>query len=164
MCVGIYFLRVPFSYTYPDSDDKAETIEAAWQYLPLMMVSSIFAIELECIKAYLISYKVYTPFIFIHIATTILHVAWCYIFIHYLDLGIQGAGIAVVITEALNNVFLIIYLACSENKIHFAGVELGFPFFSKFALFKSYIRSSLAIVIHIYADFLVFFMLTFVAM
>ena len=54
-CLLIYFLRVPFSYVIPE-EDRNNIIEDAWHYLPFLMVSTIFAIELECIKAYLLAH------------------------------------------------------------------------------------------------------------
>jgi MATE family multidrug resistance protein len=76
----LYFLKVPFSYTIPAAD-RAETVDAAWEYLPWMLLSSIFAIELECFKSYLIAHEIFTPFIVIHFSTTGLHVLWCWLLI-----------------------------------------------------------------------------------
>lgn len=100
----MYFLKVPFSYTIP-GDDRIPTTDAAWEYLPYLMLSSFFAIEFEAFKSYLIANEIFTPFIFIHFTTTGLHIFWCWLFIVHLDLGIKGAGIAIIISEVNLSLF-----------------------------------------------------------
>jgi MATE family multidrug resistance protein len=46
----------------------------------------------------------------------------------------------------------------------FLGVQVAFPLIKQAKLLLSYVKSSLAIVIHVYADFLAFFMLTIISM
>lgn len=71
--------------------------------MPLML-SSIFAVEFECFKTYMIACQVFTPFIAIHLTTTALHILWCYIFIEKYDLGLTGASYAIIITEVLPHI------------------------------------------------------------
>lgn len=129
-----------------------------------LMGSTIFAVEFECFKTYMIACKVFTPFIFIHIFTTGLHILWCYLFIELMDLKITGACYAILITEVLNCVLLAIYMLVSSEKQHLSGFTFKFILIKKFKLFRSYMKSSFSIVIHVYADFFVFFLLTFLAM
>jgi Na+-driven multidrug efflux pump len=93
-------MKIPFGLTVP-SEDRDETIEYAWEYLPLFMASCIFAIEFEAFKAYLLACEIFTPFIFIHFTTTGLHIFWCWLFISKSDMGINGAGLAILVTEVL---------------------------------------------------------------
>ena len=98
LCLIVYFLKVPFSYSIP-AEDRDQTVDDAWAYLPWMMASSIFAIQLECFKSYLIAYEIFTPFIFIHFSTTGLHFLWCWLFMSHWNYGIDGAGFAIMLTE-----------------------------------------------------------------
>ena len=117
----VYFLRVPFSYSIPE-ENRADVIEAAWEYLPLLMVSSFLAVQLECFKAYMLAYEITTPFIFIHIGTTVLHIFWCKLFIVTLSMGIKGAGIAIIITEVFQKkyhyYFKKVSECCSSNNLY----------------------------------------------
>lgn len=65
------------------------------------MVSTFFAIQFEAFKSYLIANEIFTPFIFIHFSTTGLHIFWCWLFIVHYDWGIQGAGLAIIISEVI---------------------------------------------------------------
>lgn len=128
------------------------------------MVSNIFALEFECFKSYMIACKVFTPFIAIHFITTSLLILWCYLLIDIAHLGITGAGIGIIITEVLNCILLCLYLCFSKDNEHFNGFTFNFLIVKKFRLFKSYLKSSYPMIVHIYADFFVFFLLTFLAM
>lgn len=80
LCILIYSLKIPFSYTIPE-DSRIEVIDKAWEYLPWLMASTIFAIQFECFKSYLTAHEIFTLFIYIHISTTALHYFWCWLFI-----------------------------------------------------------------------------------
>ena len=132
-CLLVYFLRGPLSYAIPE-EDRVQVLEDAWHYLPFLMVSTIFAIELECIKAYLLAHQITTPFIFIHLVTTSLHVFWSWLFIYHLEFGIDGAGLAIILTEVslffflykkpqvLNNILLGLYLLFSSSSQYFKNI------------------------------------------
>lgn len=113
LCVILYFLKVPFSKTITDSPEK--TSDYAWDYLMPLMVSSIFAVEFECFKTYMIACLVFTPFIIIHLSTTLLHVLWCYLLIEREELKIEGACYAIIITEVLNCVLLALYMIIKKS-------------------------------------------------
>jgi Na+-driven multidrug efflux pump len=113
LCVFVYLMKKPFSYAIP-AEGRDAIVDDAWEYMPLMMVSCLFAIQLECAKAYLLAYEVTTPFTFIHFTSTLLHIFWCWLLIYTLGYGIIGAGIAIVITEVLTiiNIFSLLILYC----------------------------------------------------
>lgn len=55
-------------------------------------------------------------------------------------------------------------LIAKKDREHFSGFTFKPLIVKKMKLLKAYIKSSFSIVIHVYADFFVFFLLTFLAM
>jgi MATE family multidrug resistance protein len=91
-------MKIPFSYTFPE-ENRDVIVSYAWDYMPLLMVSFLFSIELECFKAYMLAHEVTTPFTLIHFTTTGFHVFWCWLLIDKHNLGVFGAGLSLIITE-----------------------------------------------------------------
>jgi len=54
----------------------------------------------------MIANKITYPFTVIHVVTTLIHWLLTWLFIEIYDLGIQGAGVTIIITEILNLVGL----------------------------------------------------------
>lgn len=104
---------------------------------------------------------------FIQLGTAALHTLWCYLFIDYLDIGggIAGAGLAIICTEILNCVFCVIaILGTKYKKEVFSDYKFKFSLRKKEKkLFASFLRGSIPIIGHIYADYFVFFLLNFIA-
>lgn len=103
---------------------------------------------------------------FIQLATAALHVFWCWLFVDVLDIGggIPGAGLAIICTEVLNCFFCVIIIVFSEYKnIVFENYKFSFSWKRHKKVFLSFLRNSLPIIAHIYADYFVFFLLNFIA-
>lgn len=62
------------------------------------------------------SIQAYIPYI-----TLVFHVLWCYIFLNYLDLKIEGAAIVQILQFWMNYIILEIIIRCSEAKKHIHG-------------------------------------------
>jgi MATE family multidrug resistance protein len=103
---------------------------------------------------------------FIQLGTALLHTGWCYLFIDYMDLGggIPGAGLAIICTEVLNCVFCLLVVSCTKyRRTVFENYKFRFAFKKQKKLFLSFLRESIPIIGHIYADYFVFFLLNFIA-
>ncbi|KAM3137911.1 hypothetical protein pb186bvf_009992 [Paramecium bursaria] len=155
LCGLLYLTKSLFVHTI--QEDAQATADVAWVFLSPLIISQIFAIEFECFKTYMLACKRFTPFIVIHLTTTSLLVLWCYVFIIHLDMYLWGAGLGIIITEFLNCMLLAIYLKFSNDSNQFSGFVWHPLFVKEWQLFKAYLKSS----IHIYADFFVFQLLTF---
>ena len=154
ICGILYLTKRLFILTI--EEDPQATADATWIFLLPLILSTIFAIEFECFKTYMIACKIFTPFITIHLITTSLLILWCYLFIQQLEWQLWGAGLGIIITEVLNCLLLGIYLFFSSDSKNFSGL-IWLPLVSKkWRLFVAYIKTSFNIVIHIYADFFIF--------
>ena len=159
----LYCLKTPFAYTIP-AEERQETSDFAWTYLVYLMASTLFAIEFEALKAFLLAHKITSPFMVIQLFTTCLHYFWCYLLVEKYSFGIHGAGAAIIITEVLNIILLSIWVSFTNLRIYFKKVSLKIIWKQDKDLIKSYIKSSFAIVIHIYLEFVVFFFMNFVCL
>ena len=160
--VIIMLLRHPFSLTIPEQD-REQTIYYCYLYMPYLLFSSLFAVEFEAIKAYLIAYKKTYPFMFIHTFTVVLHYFWCYLLISKFKFGVHGGGIATLITEILNCLIILIWVYFSDLKQHFHNFSFKLGKDAK-NIIISFLTSSFAIISHIYLDFFVFFFMNFIAL
>lgn len=100
LCCILYALKVPLKLSI--AEDQDQTSDAAWLFLLYLLPASILALEFEGLKTYLIAYKITYPFTFIHVSTTGLHWLLTWLFMVEFEWGIQGAGIAMLLTEVLN--------------------------------------------------------------
>jgi len=100
LCLVLLALKRPFKYTI--IEDVDETSDVAWVFLYYLLPASILALQFEGIKTYLIANKITYPFTFIHLITTGLNWLMVWLFMAEFDLGIHGAGIAILATEILN--------------------------------------------------------------
>ncbi|CAK94292.1 unnamed protein product (macronuclear) [Paramecium tetraurelia] len=152
-----------------NEDDREATSDASQIYLYYLLPSTLFAILYECMKSYMIANKIqiFAVFMFIQLGTAALHTLWCYLFIDYWDIGggIAGAGLAIICTEVLNCVFCLIAICATKYKKQvFSDYKFKFTMRKKEKkLFSSFLRGSIPIIGHIYADFFVFFLLNFIA-
>ncbi|CAD8183873.1 unnamed protein product [Paramecium octaurelia] len=150
-----------------NEDDRDATSDASQIYLYYLLPSTLFAILYECMKSYMIANKIFAVFMFIQLGTAALHTLWCYLFIDYLDIGggIAGAGLAIICTEVLNCVFCLIAICATKYKKQvFSGYKFKFSMKkTEKKLFQSFLRESIPIIGHIYADFFVFFLLNFIS-
>lgn len=74
--------------------------------------------EFECFKTFMVAHKVVYPFTFIHIITTCLHYGSTYLLVVTFDLGIKGAGLAILSTEIFNLVGILSMPFCFRNSLY----------------------------------------------
>ena len=67
-----------------------------------MIPAFILSMEFECLKTFMVAHKVVYPFTFIHLITTCLHFGSTYLLVVTFQMGIAGAGLAILSTEVLN--------------------------------------------------------------
>ncbi|CAD8090331.1 unnamed protein product [Paramecium primaurelia] len=146
--------------------DREATSDASQLYLYYLLPSTLFAILYECIKSFLISNKIFAVFMYIQLFTAMIHILWCELFIEYLNIGggVPGAGLAIICTEALNLILCILVIICTKyRKKVFSNYRFKFSLKRQKNIFKSFLKESFPIIAHIYADFFVFFLLSFIA-
>ncbi|CAD8104675.1 unnamed protein product [Paramecium sonneborni] len=163
---AILILIKPIIALTINEKDREATSDASQIYLYYLLPSTLFAILYECIKSFMISNKIFAVFMYIQLFTAIIHLFWCELFINYLDIGggIPGAGLAIICTEVLNFILCIFLIICTRYRRQvFSNYRFKFSFKRQKNIFKSFLKESFPIIAHIYADFFVFFLLTFIA-
>lgn len=93
-------LKVPLKLII--TENQEETSDYAWRYLMYFLPATLLALELECVKTYMIAHKITYPFTIIHLCTTFLHWFLTWLLIKKLGWGMDGAGLAILITESCN--------------------------------------------------------------
>ncbi|KAM3127933.1 hypothetical protein pb186bvf_019965 [Paramecium bursaria] len=160
--LGLYLLKEPMKFLI--QDDKDKTSEAAWEYLIYSLIANVIVMEFEGIKSFMIANKVTYPFPFIHISSTVAHYFFCSYLIKDRQLGIQGAGIALLLTESLNLLLLLLFIIFTRaGRRIFRGTEILLPR-KRWQLVRIYFKASIPQVLHILCDFFAFFFLSLVAL
>lgn len=137
-------------------DTRVATIASSFAH---SMLPSIFlAIQYQASLRYLQAMNIFTPGMIITMITAILHSLWCFVFINVLDLNVIGAGIAMAITQLLNNILIGIYInyknPCPESYF-FINADCF-----DMILICNYLRKALPAAILFAADWLGFEILT----
>ena len=88
-------------------NSKDSIIDYAWDYLIFLLPAQILALNFDSIKNYLLAQEITYPFIIIHSIVTMMHVGLGYLFIIQLKMGLEGAGISILLSEILNSLGII---------------------------------------------------------
>ena len=81
-----------------------------YKYVISMFPGSFFLAFYDLIIMFLSSQNIFKPSMYIQIVTTILHFAFCYLFVDIFKLNILGIAYAMNVTQGLNFCFIILYL------------------------------------------------------
>lgn len=109
----LYYAKWPIKYLIQEDVDLVS--DQTWIYLIYALIANFLALQFESLKTYTIANQINYPFPIVHTISTGAHFGFCYLFIVYLHLGVQGAGIAIILTESLNiTLFLCMYLYISD--------------------------------------------------
>ena len=93
-----------------------QTSGYAREYIVGQIPGLMMQAQFDCVMRYLSAYrKSHIPMVTQFISTA-LHVAWCYLFIIKLEMGISGASLAICITYSSNFFALLFYTTVIETK------------------------------------------------
>ncbi|CAK70932.1 unnamed protein product (macronuclear) [Paramecium tetraurelia] len=160
----LLILKYPLSLTIRE-DQREATSDYSQEFLYYLIPAIILALEFESAKCFMVAHKVTYPFTIIHFCTLAVHWFLCWLFIVEFQWGVSGAGVVIIITEVLNIVGLVLFVQFTNLKREiFQGTKIimDVPRFKKLGI--SYIKTSIPIVLHIYSEFFVFFLLSFIAL
>ncbi len=139
----------------------SEVADIAAVFAYSMAPSLFFSLQYNTSLRYLQAMKIFTPGMFITLATALLHPLWCYIFINNLDFGVVGAGVAMGITQILNWILVTVYIhvtnPCPESYFYLDKEVF------QFSLILDYLRKGVPAAILFAADWLGFEVLTLMA-
>ncbi|KAM3129803.1 hypothetical protein pb186bvf_018097 [Paramecium bursaria] len=159
----LYIAKWPISYLIQEDVDLVS--DQTWIYLKYALIANFLALQFEGLKTYTIANQINYPFPIVHTLSTGAHFGFCYLFIVYLNQGVQGAGIAIILTESLNIIlFILIILITDLKRSIFHKISLTWSYKRHWRLTKDYIFTSILFVCHIFIDFLAFFALSFFAL
>ncbi|CAD8133992.1 unnamed protein product [Paramecium pentaurelia] len=157
-------LKYPLSLTIRE-DQREETSNYSQEFLYYLIPAIILALEFESAKCFMVAHKITYPFTIIHFCTLGIHWFLCWLFIVQFQWGIPGAGVVIILTEVLNIVGLVLFVQFTNLKREvFQGTKLliDIPRFKKLGF--QYIKTSIPIVLHIFSEFFVFFLMSFFAL
>jgi MATE family multidrug resistance protein len=139
----------------------SEVSDIASDFSYSMIPSLFFALQYNTSLRYLQAMKIFTPGMYITLATALLHPLWCYIFIIFFDWGVVGAGISMGLTQFFNWILVTIYIhlknPCPESYFYWDAEVFQMP------LILDYLKKGVPAAILFAADWLGFEVLTLMA-
>ena len=98
---SLYFSK-PLVKMILDFNESSKVIDYAWDYMIFLLPAKILALNFDSFKNYLMAHNITYPFVIIHTIVTMIYIGLLYIFIIQLKMGLQGAGISILLAEILN--------------------------------------------------------------
>ncbi|KAM3134504.1 hypothetical protein pb186bvf_013318 [Paramecium bursaria] len=163
--VILYFSKTLIQEIF-DFDENSKVIDHAWDYLIFLLPSKIIALTFDSLKNYLMAYNITYPFIIIHSIVTMIYVGLSYFFIIQLKMGLEGAGISILLSELLNLLGIIgnfefiqvlVFIMAGLNQTVFSQIKQLTR--NDWNLAKQFIKISLPIIVHLFSYYSVFALL-----
>lgn len=135
-------------------------IDYSWDYLIFLLPAQILALNFDSIKNYLLAQEITYPFIIIHSIVTMMHVGLGYLFIIQLKMGLEGAGISILLSEILNSLGILFFIMAGLNRTIF--FQLKYLTRNDWRLIKKFITLSLPFLAHLFIYYLVFVLINMI--
>ncbi|CAD8116866.1 unnamed protein product [Paramecium sonneborni] len=169
----IIFISVPFFVLIYNSQymvqfiiqEETEIItQFAWQMIIPLFMAAFILLQIECLKQYLVGCRVFQPFPFIYASTLVFHLTTCIILFLICNLGYIGLCASIILSELFTLFMLIRYIYKNPEVYNLiANFEFSCQIFSFRDTYVMFIKESIPLILHVYADFIVFYILSIVA-
>ncbi|CAK69739.1 unnamed protein product (macronuclear) [Paramecium tetraurelia] len=138
-------------------------METRQMIIPLF-IAAFLLLQIECLKQYLVGCRIFEPFPFIYASTLVFHLLTCSFLFIVCNLGYMGLCLAIILSELFTLLMLIRYIYKNPEVYNlFANFEFSCQILHFRETYQMFIKESLPLILHIYADFIVFYILSFVA-
>ncbi|CAD8081110.1 unnamed protein product [Paramecium primaurelia] len=170
---SILFVSIPFFLFIYNTQylvqfivqEETEIItQYAWQMIIPLFIAAFLLLQIECLKQYLVGCRIFQPFPFIYASTLLFHLLACVFLFLICNLGYIGLCLSIILSE-LFTLFLLIRYIYKNPEVYnlIANYEFSCQIFKFRETYIMFIKESIPLILHIYADFIVFYILSFVA-
>ncbi|CAD8093391.1 unnamed protein product [Paramecium primaurelia] len=170
---SIIFISLPFFLLIYNSQylvqfivqEETEIItQYAWQMIIPLFIAAFLLLQIECLKQYLVGCRIFEPFPYIYASTLVFHLFACSFLFIICNLGFMGLCLAIILSELFTLLMLIRYIYKNPEVYNLiASFEFSCQIFQYRETYIMFIKESIPLILHIYADFIVFYILSFVA-
>ncbi|CAK87601.1 unnamed protein product (macronuclear) [Paramecium tetraurelia] len=129
-----------------------------------LFIAAFLLLQIECLKQYLVGCRIFQPFPFIYASTLIFHLLACVFLFLICDLGYIGLCLSIILSE-LFTLFMLIRYIYKHQEVYdlLANFQFSCQIFQYKETYIMFVKESIPLILHIYADFIVFYILSFVA-
>ncbi|CAD8192176.1 unnamed protein product [Paramecium octaurelia] len=170
---SILFVSVPFFlFIYNTQylvqfivqEDTDIITQYAWQMIIPLFIAAFLLLQIECLKQYLVGCRIFQPFPFIYASTLLFHLLACVFLFLICDLGYIGLCLSIILSE-LFTLFMLIRYVYKHQEVYdlLANFQFSCQIFQYKETYIMFVKESIPLILHIYADFIVFYILSFVA-